>query len=219
MDPAGDDPAGAALRRSPGPTAATFGRLTRRGRGGRPAAAARRGPCRHGPAGAAPRRSPGPTAATSGRLTRRVRGGRRAAAARRGRSSRCFAGSTARDPRQYGLDFGLWTRSIVATLIEQKFGVHLGVTAVGEMLALAPDAAEAVAARLPARPASHRALAARDLSRYCTTGEGKRGRRLLLGRVRLSCRHRARQDLGRQRARPRLSNVPGNANRSPPLRR
>jgi len=40
-----------------------------------------------------------------------------------------------RDPRQYGLDFGLWTRSIVANLIEQKFHVRLGVTAVGELLA------------------------------------------------------------------------------------
>src|SRR6478609_6362346 len=40
-----------------------------------------------------------------------------------------------RDPRQYGLDFGLWTRQIAATLIEQKFGVKLGVTAVGRMLA------------------------------------------------------------------------------------
>src|ERR1700748_2775967 len=25
------------------------------------------------------------------------------------------------DPRQYGLDFGLWTRSIVSALIERKF--------------------------------------------------------------------------------------------------
>jgi len=40
-----------------------------------------------------------------------------------------------RDPRQYGLDFGLWTRAIVVTLIEQKFGVRLGVTAVGALLA------------------------------------------------------------------------------------
>jgi len=40
-----------------------------------------------------------------------------------------------RDPRQYGLDFGLWTRRIVAQLIEQKFGVELGVTAVGALLA------------------------------------------------------------------------------------
>ena len=40
-----------------------------------------------------------------------------------------------RDPRQYGLDFGLWTRSLVAALIERKFAIRLGVTAVGELLA------------------------------------------------------------------------------------
>lgn len=40
-----------------------------------------------------------------------------------------------RDPRQYGLDFGLWTRAIVAKLIAQKFGIEIGVTAVGELLA------------------------------------------------------------------------------------
>ncbi len=40
-----------------------------------------------------------------------------------------------RDPRQYGLDFGLWTRAIVALLIERKFGIDLGVTAVGSLLA------------------------------------------------------------------------------------
>lgn len=39
-----------------------------------------------------------------------------------------------KDPRQYGLDFGLWTRQIAATLIEQKFGLKLGVTAVGRLL-------------------------------------------------------------------------------------
>ena len=33
------------------------------------------------------------------------------------------------DPRQYGLDFGLWTRSVVADLIARKFGIHLGLTA------------------------------------------------------------------------------------------
>ena len=27
-----------------------------------------------------------------------------------------------KDPRQYGFDFGLWTRQIVAALIAQKFG-------------------------------------------------------------------------------------------------
>ena len=39
-----------------------------------------------------------------------------------------------RDPRQYGLDFGLWMRTVVVELIDQKFGVRLGVTAVGERL-------------------------------------------------------------------------------------
>src|SRR5437868_1711031 len=46
-----------------------------------------------------------------------------------------FGWINGRDPRQYGLDFGLWTRSVVAELIEKKFGVHLGVSAVGELLA------------------------------------------------------------------------------------
>jgi transposase len=40
-----------------------------------------------------------------------------------------------RDPRQYGMDFGLWTRHVVAELIERKFGIQLGVTAVGDLLA------------------------------------------------------------------------------------
>ena len=40
-----------------------------------------------------------------------------------------------KDPRQYGFDFGLWTRRIVAELIEEKLGVRLGVTAVGRLLA------------------------------------------------------------------------------------
>ena len=40
-----------------------------------------------------------------------------------------------KDPRQYGFDFGLWTRRIVAALVEEKFGVQLGVTAVGRLLA------------------------------------------------------------------------------------
>jgi len=40
-----------------------------------------------------------------------------------------------KDPRQYHLDFGLWTRQVVAELIERKFNVRLGVTAVGTLLA------------------------------------------------------------------------------------
>jgi transposase len=48
---------------------------------------------------------------------------------------RVFHWINGRDPRQYGFDFGLWTRSIVADLIDQKFKIRLGATAVGEMLA------------------------------------------------------------------------------------
>src|SRR5437867_4927997 len=40
-----------------------------------------------------------------------------------------------KDPRQYGFDYGLWTRRIVQSLIEQKFGLSLGLTAVGRLLA------------------------------------------------------------------------------------
>ncbi len=40
-----------------------------------------------------------------------------------------------KDPRQHGFDFGLWTRKIVAALIEEKFGITLSVTAVGRVLA------------------------------------------------------------------------------------
>ncbi len=40
-----------------------------------------------------------------------------------------------KDPRQYGFEFGLWTRQIVAALIGEKFGITLGLTAVGRLLA------------------------------------------------------------------------------------
>jgi len=40
-----------------------------------------------------------------------------------------------KDPRQYGFDFGLWTRQIVAQLIDMRLGVRLGVTAIGRLLA------------------------------------------------------------------------------------
>jgi len=66
-----------------------------------------------------------------------------------------FRSINGRDPRQYGLDFGLWTRSLVADLIERKFGIRLGVTAVGELLAqVGTDAAKAAAAGLSARSGS-----------------------------------------------------------------
>jgi len=40
-----------------------------------------------------------------------------------------------KDPRQYGFDFGLWTRRIVQALIEEKMRIRLGLTAVGRLLA------------------------------------------------------------------------------------
>src|SRR5258707_5884338 len=71
-------------------------------------------------------------------------GGRRALQARPapGRPRRLTPGQeqqeirwiNGKDPRQYGLDFGLWTRSVVADLIARKFGIRLGLTAVGELL-------------------------------------------------------------------------------------
>jgi transposase len=40
-----------------------------------------------------------------------------------------------RDPRQYGFDFGLWTRRIVQQLIQEKMGIELCLTSVGKLLA------------------------------------------------------------------------------------
>lgn len=40
-----------------------------------------------------------------------------------------------KNPRQYGFDFGLWTRQIVRELIAQRFEVSLSLASVGTMLA------------------------------------------------------------------------------------
>jgi transposase len=40
-----------------------------------------------------------------------------------------------KNPRQYGFDFGLWTRQIVRELIEKKFGASLSLASVGTLLA------------------------------------------------------------------------------------
>jgi transposase len=40
-----------------------------------------------------------------------------------------------KDPRQYGFNFGIWTRQIVARLMDEKFGISLKLTAVGRLLA------------------------------------------------------------------------------------
>ncbi|WP_444928029.1 IS630 family transposase [Microbulbifer sp. TRSA002] len=38
------------------------------------------------------------------------------------------------DPRQYGFDFGLWTRQIVSNLIFERFKIELSVSSVGTLL-------------------------------------------------------------------------------------
>lgn len=40
-----------------------------------------------------------------------------------------------KDPRQYGFDFGLWSRRIVQSLIQERMGIECGLTAVGRLLA------------------------------------------------------------------------------------
>ncbi|MBK9306621.1 MAG: IS630 family transposase [Nitrospira sp.] len=40
-----------------------------------------------------------------------------------------------KNPRQYGFDFGLWTRQIVRDLIVQRFGVRLSLASIGPVLA------------------------------------------------------------------------------------
>lgn len=48
---------------------------------------------------------------------------------------RVFRWIKGRDPRQHGFDFGLWTRQIVRELVKREFGVQLGLTAIGMLLA------------------------------------------------------------------------------------
>ena len=64
------------------------------------------------------RKAPGPKPKLSPRQKRQV-----------------FRWINGKDPRQYGFDFGLWTRKIVAALVREKFQIELGVTAVGRLLA------------------------------------------------------------------------------------
>lgn len=40
-----------------------------------------------------------------------------------------------KDPRQYGFDFGLWSRRIVQTMIQERMGIECCITAVGKLLA------------------------------------------------------------------------------------
>jgi transposase len=40
-----------------------------------------------------------------------------------------------KDPRQFGFDFGLWSRRIVKEMIQERMGIECGLTAVGRLLA------------------------------------------------------------------------------------
>src|ERR1022692_3313711 len=40
-----------------------------------------------------------------------------------------------KDPRQYGFDYGLWSRRIVQALIKERMDIECGLTAVGRLLA------------------------------------------------------------------------------------
>lgn len=64
------------------------------------------------------RKAPGPTPKLSARQKQQV-----------------FRWINGKDPRQYGFDFGLWTRRIVGELVRERFGIDLGVTAIGRLLA------------------------------------------------------------------------------------
>src|SRR6516165_1586280 len=48
---------------------------------------------------------------------------------------RVFRWINGKDPRQYGFDFGLWTRKVVAGLISDKFAIELSLASVGKLLA------------------------------------------------------------------------------------
>ena len=66
----------------------------------------------------ASRKAPGPTPKLDARQKQQV-----------------FRWMNGREPRQYGFDFGLWTRKIVQLLVRERFGIDVSVTAVGRMLA------------------------------------------------------------------------------------
>ena len=75
----------------------------------------------------------------------------------------------------------VWTlvcgpRAVVTELIQKKFGIGLGLTAVGELLAglgLTPQ--EAAATGLSTRSRSHREVATGNLSGHCRASQGARG--------------------------------------------
>lgn len=101
-----------------------------------------------------------------------------------------------KDPRQYGFDFGLWSRRIVQALIQEKMGIPLGLTAVGRLLARMD-----ITPQKPLRRAYERDPAAVELWLKETLSPAQKARQtaggedLFSGRGRVSIRFAAPSDL------------------------
>jgi transposase len=105
-----------------------------------------------------------------------------------------------KNPMQYGFDFGRWTRNLVRELVQREFDVTLSLASIGAMLArlnLTPQK--------PLQRAYQRDPEAIERWQHDTYPAIVRQAReenalhLLLGRIRLSGRLRAWQDLGATR--------------------
>jgi transposase len=59
-----------------------------------------------------------------------------------------FCWVNGKNPRQYGFDFGLWTRQIVRELVERRFGARLSLSTIGTILARLGLTAQKPARRL-----------------------------------------------------------------------
>lgn len=72
---------------------------------------------RKGEAALASRKSPGPTPKLTAAQKRKV-----------------CSWIVGKDPRQWGFDFGLWTRQVVQTMIQERFSVSLTLPSIGHLL-------------------------------------------------------------------------------------
>ena len=105
-----------------------------------------------------------------------------------------------KDPRQYGFDYGLWSRRIVQALIQEKMGIECGLTAVGRLLASLNITPQKPLRRAYERdPVAVAVWERGDLSQAPKTGQTAWGEHFLFGRGRLSIRPGARTNLWTQR--------------------
>jgi transposase len=108
-----------------------------------------------------------------------------------------------KDPRQHGFDFGLWTRRIVAQLIEEKLGIRLELTAVGRLLAGLEITPQKPLRRAYERdPKAVEQWLAQGLPAPAAAGPQARGDDLLSGRGGLQFRTQSGKNLRTQRADP-----------------